>query len=482
MHVLHVTSELNPYSKTGGLADMVGSLSHALADSGVEVTVVTPLYRGVASRIKAPEDPGWSFGIPMGDRLVFGRFLRSRTSSGLTEYFVDQPAFYDRGGIYHENRREYPDNAARYLFFSKAAVLLARYLPSMPEVIHGHDWQAGMVPLLLKEPMQGLPPGARMRTVLTVHNLAYSGAFPLAHWALTNLPESHVGIDGVEFFGHVSPLKAGLVHADALTTVSPHYSREIQTREFGCGLEGLLHRRRGDLVGILNGVDYREWRTQDNPHLPASFWPGDLAGKAVCKRELQREFGLPLREDVPLLGNVSRIEQQKGSDLIVEALRGLEGEDWQCVLLGSGDARLEDAYRGLAVRYPDRVSVRIGFDAGLAHRIEAGTDFFLMPSRFEPCGLNQMYSLRYGSLPIVRDTGGLHDSVVDAREDSVRANGIKFGEATPEALSHAIRKAMALWWNLPALNHFRYNAMTADFSWSRSAGEYVELYRRLASG
>jgi starch synthase len=350
-------------------------------------------------------------------------------------------------------------------------------------LIHAHDWQVGLLPLLVHNGrISGSWPRAP-RTVFTIHNLAYQGSFPVDAWAYTNLPLSWFHLESAAHHAHLNFLKGALCLADALTTVSPRYAEEICTPAFGCGLEGVLRRRGHDLTGILNGVDYAEWNTTANPALLHAYDAFHLAGKAANKAALQAELGLPVDPDVPLFGNISRLTDQKGCDLILLALEALlPAEPIQFVVLGNGDPVLEAAFRALAARFPRQVVARIGFDAKLAHRIEAGSDFYVMPSRFEPCGLNQMYSLRYGAVPIVRATGGLDDSVVDPRADADLANGIKFSEISGEALEHAWRKAIALYADPVAMHHFRLNGMTADFSWDHQAHRYLELYHEVLHG
>ncbi len=481
MRILQVASEVHPYSKTGGLADMVGALSRALARKGHQVDIVTPAYRGVASRFLGIRPAQWRFSLPLGSEWVTGQLLRHDVEAGLTVWFLDYPEFFDRSGIYNEHQLDYPDNAARFTLLAKVAFLLSRYWEPTPAVVHCHDWQAGLVPLLIHHARVAEGWHSAPSTLFTIHNLAYQGWFPASQWGLTNLPASWFHRDSAEAFGQVNFLKAGLKLADALSTVSPRYSREICTAEFGCGLEAQLVRREYELTGILNGVDYEEWNTTSNPALPFPFSVVALEGKASNKEALQRELGLPVEPHVPLFANISRLTGQKGMDIQLSALRHLcsEGARFQFVLLGSGDPVLEKAYQEWAQQNGNRVAVRLGFDAALAQRIEAGADFYLMPSRFEPCGLNQLYSLRYGTIPIVRATGGLDDSVVDIRENPDAATGIKFDEASAAALSHAIRKALAVFSEPSLLAQFRRNGMQADFSWERQASEYVALYEHL---
>jgi starch synthase len=348
-----------------------------------------------------------------------------------------------------------------------------------PEIVHAHDWQAGLVPLFLVH--QKLTDGwvAAPPSCLTIHNLAYQGVFSSGAYALTNLPWNYFHPGGAEFHGGLNCLKAGIAFGDIITTVSPRYAREITTEAYGCGLDGLLRQKQDVLIGILNGVDEEEWTTVGNPYLHHSYDSRDLTGKRLEKIDLQRELGLPEAPQVPLFGTITRLVSQKGVDLLLGALEEMLAAEMQYVLLGTGDPLYETAFLDLAQRYPNQVAVRIGYNQALAHRIEAASDFYLMPSRFEPCGLNQMYSLRYGTIPIVRVTGGLDDSIIDPSEDTEAANGIKFIEPSPRALAKAIRKALVLYQEPELLQHFRRNGMTSDHSWDHVAREYEWIYKRM---
>ncbi|MBI5802964.1 MAG: glycogen synthase GlgA [Verrucomicrobia bacterium] len=482
MKILLASSEVHPFSKTGGLADMVGALGKALAAEGHEVFIVTPLYRGIRGRFTELRRVGVRVEVVLGEMLMEGEVWELRPRPGLRVWFVEQQECFDRLGLYGENNADYPDNAVRFTFFSKAVVQIARLLPGgAPDIVHVHDWQAALVPALLRR--EGHRTGwTPPRSVLTVHNLAYQGRFAQGAFALTNLPGEYFTMDGVEFYGDVNFLKAGIVYADMITTVSPRYAREICTEAYGCGLDDRLRARGDRLAGILNGVDYDEWSTHRNIHLKHPYSFRKMGGKAATKHDLQRELGLPARADVPLFATVTRLADQKGMDILLGALEEMLAKEMQFVLLGSGDPALQRGYQNLARRHPTKVTVRIGYDHALSHRIEAGCDFFLMPSRFEPCGLNQMYSLRYGAIPIVRRTGGLDDSVVDLTEDEERADGIKFTEFTTRALTGAIRKALVLHDTPHLLAQMRKNAMTADFSWSRTTQEYTQVYQRALAG
>ena len=479
MKLLLASGEVHPYSKTGGLADMVGALAKSLARAGHEVSLITPLYAGIREKFPGLTATKIKLDLPLGTRRVQGDVWSLLPIENLTIYFIEQPEFYLRHSPYLQaDGISYPDNDERFLFFSKAVVYLARNVLE-PDLVHVHDWQVGFVPLLMRHEeltagWENPPP-----TCLTIHNLAYQGTFPGWRYMFTNLPWDYFNMDGAEFYGQVNCLKAGIGYADLLTTVSPRYAREITTPEFGCGLDGLLRKRQDKLIGILNGVDYEEWNTSHNPYLRHAYSAEHLGGKAVNKAELQKELGLPVKKDVPLFGSISRLADQKGVDILIGALEEMLSADMQFVVLGSGDAVFENAYRDLAKRYPTKVAARIGFNQGLSQRIEAGCDFYLMPSRYEPCGLNQMYSLHYGTVPIVRATGGLDDSVTDISESTDRADGIKFVEYSNSALAKGIRKALALYLEPELLSHYRINGMTVDFSWEMTARMYTEVYQRL---
>ena len=475
MKILLASSEVHPYSKTGGLADMVGALGRALLKAGHEVCVVTPLYRGIREKFPDVHPEDWYLNLPLGDRWIQGALWSVIPENGLKVYFIEQTEFFDRAGIYHEKNVSYPDNDQRYIFFSKAVVHLARYMHWRPDVVHVHDWQVGLVPAMLQQLQRegwGNPPP----TCLTIHNLAYQGVFPPESFALTGLSKDFFHPNGAEFFGMLNCLKAGIAFADAITTVSPRYAREISTEEYGCGLDGLLRRRHERIFGILNGVDYGEWNTTKNPHLFKPYSVTRLAGKKLNKLELQKFFALPVNEKIPLFGTITRLADQKGVDIQLGALEEMLNTNMQFVLLGSGSPDYERAYKSLAQRFPTKVAIRIGYDETLAHRIEAACDFYLMPSQFEPCGLNQMYSLRYGTIPIVRATGGLDDSVVDITQDPKLANGVKFHEYSARALAKGIRKALAIHENPELLRRYQRNAMKADYSWEQTVSEYVRVY------
>jgi starch synthase len=481
MRILLVSSELHPYSKTGGLADMVGALAKSLARAGHQVGVVTPLYLGVREHL-AELEFSQALELPLGSQRIHGEVWTIKPEPGLTVYFLDQPGFYHRTALYQVHGIDFQDNAGRFIYFSKAAAHLALNLDWKPELVHVHDWQAAPTVLFIRHQGKLQQTVPSPRTCITLHNLAYQGIFPANSYALTNLPWDYFTPDGVEFYGQMNSLKAGVAYSDAITTVSPTYAREITTPELGFGLEGLLRKRQSSLIGILNGVDYEEWNTEHNHCLRHSYDVEHLEGKLANKLDLQQELGLPVDGAIPFFGSIGRLVEQKGVDILLGAMEEMLNARLQFVLLGTGSPEFERAFEALGRRFPSNAAVRIQFENSLSHRIEAGCDFFLMPSRFEPCGLNQMYSLAYGTIPIVRKTGGLDDAVIDVRENADLANGIKFSEYSASALSKAIHKALALYAEPEALKHFRRNAMKTDFSWERTMGEYVKVYNQALEG
>jgi starch synthase len=470
MRIAHLSSEVVPFSKTGGLADVVGALPPALVALGHEVTVVTPAHRTAVQDEPPGEVHGEFTALGMTARL---RVLEYR---GVRFVLLDCPPLFVRPALYSLPDGDFPDNAVRFAFFARAALAALALLGGV-DLVHAHDWQAALAPLLLRHdaPTRDSLPGAK--SVLTVHNLAYQGVF--APWVLDacELPRSLFTLEGLEFYGQVSFLKGGLLSADAITTVSPTYAKEILTPEFGCRLEGVLETRRDALVGILNGLDVEEWDPSRDRHIPRAYQPADVtAGKRAARESLAEEAKIASGPR-PLLGMVSRLAEQKGADLVVAALDDIVGMGFDLVVLGTGERRYEDAMRAAEAAYPGRVRIFLRFDERLAHRIYAGSDFFLMPSRYEPCGLGQMIAMRYGSLPVVNHTGGLADTVTDA--SSHGGNGFVLAALTPSELAATLLRARELFRNAPRLARLRRQAMARDFSWTSSAREYAKLYQRL---
>ena len=470
MNILMVASEAAPFAKTGGLADVLGALPAALAERGEQVAVVLPAYR--ENRYPYPRREAYrNLWIPIGPGYMVD--IQRTTDREVSYYFVQCPALYDRDGIYGAAAGDFPDNHVRFAVLSMAAIGVARHL-FRPDVLHLHDWQAALTPVYLSEHFRSDPTFIGVRTLLTIHNLGYQGLFPPEALSQIALDPSLMNPDQLEFFGRVNFLKAGIAWSDAVSTVSKGYAREIQTPEYGFGLDGFL-RRHGPITGILNGVDYNEWNPEHDSALAATYSASDLSGKRACKQALLAEYGLPQDNlDRPLIAIISRFAAQKGFDILADAASRLMQEDLNLVVLGSGDLPYESMFRALAQAYPQKVGLRVGYDTGLSHRIEAGADMFLMPSRYEPCGLNQIFSLKYGTVPVVRATGGLDDTIEDS-------TGFKFRDYSGDALLETVRLALKAYRDLNQWVQRMRRGMEKDFSWSASAGEYVELYRRLAA-
>jgi starch synthase len=481
--VAMLAAECVPFAKVGGLADVVGALSRALADLGVFVSVFVPRYESLSVPEGNDLEVVAKVDVPMGgeDQTAFvHRLCQSSDPPHLQYYFVDQPAYFGRPGIYEDPATGQPfaDNAARFVFFSRAALEAMRATAFVPDTIHANDHQTALAPAYLKTLLAEDAFFQMTATVLALHNLGYQGDYPPDTMRIAGFPDTYFyPLSPFEFWGKMNFLKAGIHFADRLVTVSERYAEEIQSgEEFGFGLQGVLNARRADLTGILNGIDVKIWNPRTDRHLPARYDADSLDGKAACRRALLEEVGLPAKPDGPVFGIISRLVEQKGFDLVTQAAPALLELPAKWVVLGSGQPRYEEAFRALAERHPDRVAYRREFNDPLAHRIEAGSDFFLMPSRYEPCGLNQMMSMRYGTVPVVRETGGLADTVIPIGEGD-RGTGIRFRPYTAEALVGAVREALALYGRTEAMARARRNGMAGDFSWESSARKYVQLYR-----
>lgn len=483
MNILIATSEAFPFAKTGGLADVCGALPVELARLGHRPIVILPAYRNVRYCGQPIEPLGIDFIVPIGSKMVTGHMLRScLPGANVPVFLVRQDHYYDREEIYRADGKDYIDNCERFVFFCRAVMEAVRLLDLKVDVIHANDWQTGLVPAYLKIEYRGLPRYEQIASLFTIHNLAYQGVF--WHWdmLLTGLDWKYFNWHEMEFHGKLNLMKTGLIFADSVSTVSPRYSQEIQTAPLGCGLEGVLQHRRNVLSGILNGIDVDEWNPATDPNLAANYDAQSVeAGKPRCKAALQEELGLPVAADVPLVGFIGRLAEQKGIDLVSEVIqRWVSSTDLQWVILGTGEAKYHQLFRVLADRFPRKIAVRLEFSNPLAHRIEAGADIFLMPSRYEPCGLNQFYSLRYGTVPVVRATGGLADTITDAGSQlppSPLANGFSFREYSPLALSETLRRACDAYRRPELWSRLVATGMRQDWSWARSAKQYVELYR-----
>ncbi len=471
MRVLFVASEGLPFSKTGGLADVVEALPKALVAAGHEVAVLLPRYRGTEPKgvmVKKLE-------VPVGATARTCAIGKGPQPNGVTYFFVDDPEYFDRDGLYGSRGQDYPDNAERYAELGYAAIAIAKHVWT-PEVIHCHDWQTALVPVLLRTRYKADAQLGAIPVIFTIHNMGYQGVFPREVLGRIGVPDSEFRVDGVEFYGKVNYLKAGLVYADYLTTVSRKYAEEIQTAEYGCGLEGVAQMRADRLFGILNGVDYSVWSPEHDDLIAAHYSVRDIAGKRACKSDLLTQFHLPAELERPLVGIISRFADQKGFDLLAQVAEALLAEDIAFVVLGTGDAKYESMFTDLARKQPGKLAVKIAYDNALAHKIEAGTDMFLMPSRYEPCGLNQIYSLRYGTVPVVRATGGLVDTVEPFNNSTWMGTGFNFAEYTGEALLGAVKRALAVYRSKIAWRCLQANGMAKDFSWEASATEYARLY------
>ncbi len=478
LHVVMVAPEIVPFAKTGGLADMVGSLGIALERLGQRVSMIMPAYRRALKGGAPLKETGIRFAVAVGNRQEEATLLRAEVGRDVSVYLVRADRYFDRDNLYGTSEGDYADNAERFAFFSRAALEAVRKI-GPAHVLHAHDWQAALAIAFLKTQPEVYPELSAVRTVLTVHNVGYQGMFPRDNWHLLNLDWGFFTPRQLEYYGQINFLKGGLEWADAITTVSPTYAAEIQTAEHGFGLEGVFRDRAADLSGILNGADYSVWNPASDPAIAKTYDLADVSGKRASKAEVQRLFGLREAPEIPLVGMITRLAAQKGIDLVEGAFEELMRREVQFVLLGAGDRPFEDFFRSIGDGYPGKAAAQIVFDETLAHKIEAGADAFLMPSRYEPAGLNQLYSLRYGTIPIVRATGGLKDSVSDFDAAAGTGNGFVFRDYDGAALLEAVDRALTTYRQKDRWAKLMENAMTADYSWGRSAGEYLKLYRRL---
>jgi len=477
MHIAFAASECVPFSKTGGLADVVGALPRALAAAGHQVSVYLPRYR--QTKLTDAQIVVRSITVPFDDRYRFCSVVTGGNRSGIKFYFVDYPPFFDRDALYGTSAGDYPDNAERFALFSRA-VLEASKILGVPDVFHCHDWQSALVPVMLRTLYSEDPAFRDVATVFTIHNMGYQGLFPPDILPLLMLPWDLFTISKLEFFGNVNFLKGALVFSDFITTVSRKYSQEIQTTEYGFGLEGVLRDRASTVTGILNGVDNDEWSPQTDKFIVAKYSPEDLSGKAKCKQYLLATFGVTNADSKsPVIGIVSRFAAQKGFDLIAQIMDRLAREDMIIVALGTGDKEYEEMFLRMQKQFPQKIAVKIAYDNAIAHKIEAGADMFLMPSKYEPCGLNQIYSLKYGTVPIVRATGGLDDTIEPWDARSGKGTGFKFTEYSGESLLLTIKQALQAYRDQGSWQVLMRNGMNKDFSWNFSAKEYVRIYERV---
>lgn len=479
MKILFIASEIAPFAKTGGLADVAGSLPRALVKKGLHVSLVMPRYRGVARDAEVVD----RFDIQLGETSYQAEILKTvLPKTSIPVYLIARDEFFDRAGIYNENGVDYSDNLERFAFFSRAALELINRGLVEADLIHANDWQSALAPVYIRAASAQEPKLARLKSLFTIHNLAYQGSFPTDDFLKTGLDWSYFKLNGMEFYDRVNLMKGGILFSDYVSTVSPTYAEEIQTHEFGCGLDGVLRQRYDRLVGVLNGVDYSDWSPDSDTNLPVQYTIDTVeTDKIECKRALLKAFNLPEGDlSKPLFGVVSRLASQKGLDLLAEAIPRLISRGARFAVLGTGEPELEEKYNTLDQIYRAECGVRLEYDNRLAHMVQAGCDLFLMPSRYEPCGLTQMYALRYGSLPIVRNTGGLADTIKDVNTFP-DGNGFVFYDASSVALQEACIRALTLYQNQHVWWSIVKRAMKLDFSWEASAHEYIKLYMNVLS-
>jgi starch synthase len=475
MRIAIVSPEAVPFAKTGGLADVAGALPKELAGLGHEVRLVMPKYRAVdEAKFKLTQTDKSVF-IPLAERIVTGQIFTS-TQDGYTTVYIGNDEFYMREELYGERGIDYPDNASRFTFFSKAALAALNHLDFIPDIIHVNDWQSALIPLFLNSTFRDDPHFKRTATLLTIHNLGYQGLFWHLDMPLLGIGWDYFTPEGIEFWGKINFLKAGILSADLINTVSEKYAEEIQTEEFGFGLDGVLRTRKDDLFGIVNGIDTDIWNPETDTFITKQYGPQTPADKAPNKKTLLEEFYLPQTLDVPLIGIISRLADQKGFDILAAAMGEMMAQNLTMVILGTGEARYHELLTRLGKKYPEKLGIKLAFNVRLSHLIEAGSDIFLMPSRYEPCGLNQMMSMRYGTVPVVRDTGGLSDTVSNYNERTKAGTGVKFADYDAKSLVAAVKRAVSLYAKKTHWEIMMRNGMAVDFSWRASAEKYVRLY------
>ena len=477
MKIVHVASEMFPYMKTGGLADAVGALGAALADHGHDVSVFLPGYR---TAVDHPDAAGAQrklrLKVEMANDFLSGDVRVFAPRKNFVVYLICREEFFDRRHPYGNGERDYDDNADRFIFFCKAVVEMLRLGDLQADVVHCHDWQAALLPVLLREAERRHGVTLALKTAFTIHNIAFQGVFPAKTFARTNLPDELNNIDGLEYYSQINLMKGGILFADRVTTVSPRYAREIQTPEFGCGLDGVVQTRADDIVGLLNGVDNSVWNPAVDSLLPARYSAVNMSGKQICRADLLKRCGFAADFKGPIFGVVARLTEQKGIDLLLANRDFFFAHEVRLVVLGAGDPRMEAEMSELAATVPQKVYLCAKLDEPMSHLIEAGADFFVMPSIFEPCGLNQMYSQVYGTVPVVSRVGGLADTVIDADEDPVRGTGL-MGEPNALSLRDALQRALILFADKPRYTAVQQRAMAKDFSWKVAAAAYERLYQ-----
>lgn len=475
MKIVHAASEMFPYLKTGGLADVTGALCKSLSSFGHDVSIFIPGYRKILESLEFEKAKlKVVLQIELGDDFLRGEVYALPIGKRQTMYVIRRDEFFDRSGPYGASNRDYDDNDRRFIWFCKAIVEAMHVLEIKADILHCHDWHTGLAPLFLRMVEQERGASLALKTFFSIHNLAFQGLFPNRSFKYTNLPEEFNELDGIEFYEQISMIKGGIFFADKIMTVSPNYAREILTPDFGCGMEGALTKREEDIVGIANGIDTDVWNPKTDTHLPANYSANDLSGKVLCRKALLEEMGLT-DTDQPVYGMVCRLTEQKGVDLLLKQMNFFIKNDCRLIILGTGDPSYERSLKRWAKSHADKIGIGMRLDERMSHLVEAGSDFFLMPSVFEPCGLNQMYSQRYGNLPLVSDVGGLRDTVVDFRENEDTGTGMRF-EPAEEAFKEALKASLALFADKAAYGKAQANCMNRDFSWSNVVKEYEDLY------
>ena len=478
LKVAMASPEIAPFAKTGGLGDVLGALPKALGKLGLQVSLIMPACRSGLRGEFNVEDTGVRFAVPVSDRQEEGIILKTKTKENIPVYLVGADRYFDRENLYGTPKGDYPDNAERFVFFARAVLEVLKLDP--PSILHAHDWQSALAIVFLKTQPHLYPELSSVKTVLTVHNLGHQGIFPYLNWHLLNLDKSLFTPGYLEFFNKINFLKGGLVFSDTITTVSPTYAEEIKGAEQGFGLEGVFQERAASLTGILNGADYEVWSPETDRFISKTYSVSSLFNKRFCKADLQQTFHLPENPDVPVIGMVSRLATQKGFDLVEKALAKLLSRDLQFVLLGTGDSRYQDFFSKIPTRYPGKAGVQITFSESLAHKVIAGSDLLLIPSRYEPAGLTQLYGFRYGTIPIVRATGGLRDTVNEFEPETGTGNGFVFINYDVRSLIEAVDRALAVFHRKEEWTILMKKAMSADFSWEQPARSYLNLYQKLA--
>jgi len=477
MNILFVSSEVFPFAKNKGLADFAGSLPVALKQRGHDVRVITPKYKMTDEGAFQLHPSVDRMGVPISNRIEYASMLEGTLGASVPVYFIKNDAYYQRDQLYGDSQGDYPDNAERFIYFSRSVLEACKQMNFAPDILHCNDWQTGLTPVYLRKLYKDDALFRQTASVFTIHNLGYQGLFWHYDMHLTGLGWELFTPDGLEYYGKINLMKGGLLWADMINTVSQTYSQEIQTKEYGHGLDGVLQYRSEELHGIVNGVDYAQWNPASDPLIAQPYSPQDLTGKAACKTDLLQTLGLPVNPKYPVLAMISRLDDQKGCDLVAEIIDKLLKQDLYFVLLGTGHEKYQKLFRHIGEKYPEKAGIRIGQDETLAHKIEAGADMLLMPSRYEPCGVYQIYSLKYGTVPIVRATGGLNDTVKMFQPKANTGTGIKFTTYKSESLLHAIKTSLHAYQDQSIWNALMLRGMEEDFSWDFSAREYEKLYK-----